>query len=60
MQIIIVDGNSTDSTLEICSEYLAKYPQTFKIISEKNPNGAVALNLALPYVTGEIVGVFDA
>lgn len=61
MQIIIVDGNSTDKTTELCSEFSAKYPQTFKIITEKQPKGKpAALNLALPYLTGEIVGVFDA
>jgi cellulose synthase/poly-beta-1,6-N-acetylglucosamine synthase-like glycosyltransferase len=61
MQIIIVDGNSTDRTSELCSEFSAKYPETFKIITEKQPKGKpAALNLALPYLTGEIVGVFDA
>ena len=61
MQIIVVDGNSTDSTLKICEEYAKNYPQTFKIISEKESKGKpAALNLALPYATGEIVGVFDA
>ncbi|MGD0070174.1 MAG: glycosyltransferase family 2 protein [Candidatus Bathyarchaeia archaeon] len=61
MEIIVVDGNSTDSTCKICSEFSAKYPQIFKIINEKESKGKpAALNLALPYVTGEIVGVFDA
>ena len=61
MEIIVVDGNSTDSTLKICSEFKEKYPQTIKIISETQTKGKpAALNLALPYVTGEIVGVFDA
>jgi cellulose synthase/poly-beta-1,6-N-acetylglucosamine synthase-like glycosyltransferase len=61
MQIIIVDGNSSDSTCQICSEYVAKYPQTFSLIREKQSNGKpAALNLALPLITGEIVGVFDA
>ena len=61
MQIIIVDGNSSDSTCQICSEYTSKYPQTFSLISEKQSNGKpAALNLAMPLITGEIVGVFDA
>ncbi len=38
-----------------------KYPQTFSLISEKQSNGKpAALNLAMPSITGEIVGVFDA
>jgi len=61
MEIIVVDGNSADSTCKICSEFSVKYPQIFKIINEKESKGKpAALNLALPYVTGEIVGVFDA
>jgi cellulose synthase/poly-beta-1,6-N-acetylglucosamine synthase-like glycosyltransferase len=61
MEIIIVDGDSTDSTGKVCSEFIAKYPEIFKIINEKESKGKpVALNLALPYVTGEIVGTFDA
>ena len=62
MQVIIVDGNSSDSTGQICSEFVAKYPQTFTFISETQEakGKPAALNLALPYTTGEIVGVFDA
>jgi cellulose synthase/poly-beta-1,6-N-acetylglucosamine synthase-like glycosyltransferase len=61
MEIIIVDGNSADNTCKICSDFSAKYPGGFKIIKEKESKGKpAALNLALPYVTGEIVGVFDA
>jgi cellulose synthase/poly-beta-1,6-N-acetylglucosamine synthase-like glycosyltransferase len=61
MEIIVVDGNSADSTCKICSEFSVKYPQIFKIINEKESKGKpAALNLALPYLTGEIVGVFDA
>jgi cellulose synthase/poly-beta-1,6-N-acetylglucosamine synthase-like glycosyltransferase len=61
MEIIIVDGNSADNTCKICSDLSAKYPGGFKIIKEKESKGKpAALNVALPYVTGEIVGVFDA
>ncbi len=61
MQIIVVDGKSADNTLKICSEFSEKYPENVKVISEKSVKGKpAALNLALPFVTGEIVGVFDA
>ena len=61
MQIIVVDGKSDDNTLKICSEFSEKYPENVKVISEKSVKGKpAALNLALPFVTGEIVGVFDA
>ena len=62
MQVLIVDGNSTDSTRQICSQFIEKYPQTFTFISENQEakGKPAALNLALPYLTGEIVAVFDA
>jgi cellulose synthase/poly-beta-1,6-N-acetylglucosamine synthase-like glycosyltransferase len=61
LQIIVVDGKSTDNTSKICSEFSEKYPEIIKVISEKTAKGKpAALNLALPYVNGEIVGVFDA
>ena len=61
MEIIIVDGNSADNTCRVCSDFSAKYPGGFKIIKEKEPKGKpAALNLALQYVTGEVVAVFDA
>ena len=61
MQIIVVDGKSEDNTGKICSEFSDRYPENIKIISEKTSNGKpAALNLALPYINGELVGVFDA
>ena len=61
LEIIVVEGNSSDSTGKVCSEFLAKYPGVFKVINEKESKGKpAALNLALPYVMGEIVGTFDA
>jgi cellulose synthase/poly-beta-1,6-N-acetylglucosamine synthase-like glycosyltransferase len=61
MQVIVVDGNSRDNTGKICSEFSEKYPDNFKVICEKTAKGKPsALNLALPYLTGEIVGTFDA
>jgi cellulose synthase/poly-beta-1,6-N-acetylglucosamine synthase-like glycosyltransferase len=61
LQVIIVDGNSTDSTIEICNEFQQKNPQTIQIITEQTTCGKpAALNLALTHATGDIVAVFDA
>jgi cellulose synthase/poly-beta-1,6-N-acetylglucosamine synthase-like glycosyltransferase len=61
MQVIVVDGNSNDSTCNVCSEFSGKYPGLFKVISEGTSKGKPsALNLALPYISGELVGTFDA
>jgi len=62
MEIIVVDGNSKDSTKEICIKFSEKNPSSIvKVVCEKSSNGKpAALNLALSHVTGNIVGVFDA
>lgn len=61
VQVLVVDGNSTDKTLEICNEFQQKYPQTFKVISETGTRGKpAALNMTIPYATNDIVAVFDA
>jgi cellulose synthase/poly-beta-1,6-N-acetylglucosamine synthase-like glycosyltransferase len=61
MQVIIVDGNSSDNTCGVCSEFSEKYPNLFKVITEVESKGKPsALNLALPHITGELVGTFDA
>jgi cellulose synthase/poly-beta-1,6-N-acetylglucosamine synthase-like glycosyltransferase len=61
LEIIIVEGNSKDSTYEICRQFEASYPGVFKVIKENASRGKPsALNLALPVATGEIIGLFDA
>ncbi|MGE5574507.1 MAG: glycosyltransferase [Ignavibacteria bacterium] len=61
IQIIVVDGKSSDNTAKICSEFSDKFPESIQFVSEKTAKGKpAALNLALPYINGDIVGVFDA
>ncbi len=61
LEIIVVDGHSKDATKEICSEFSEKYPDIVIVLPQDESKGKPpALNLALPYTTGEIVGFFDA
>ncbi len=61
IEVLVVDGNSTDKTCQITSDFSTKFSGGFKLIKEDGSRGKpTALNLALPYATGEIVGVFDA
>jgi cellulose synthase/poly-beta-1,6-N-acetylglucosamine synthase-like glycosyltransferase len=61
MQVIIVDGNSSDNTCGVFAEFSEKYSNLFNVITEVESKGKPsALNLALPKITGELVGTFDA
>jgi cellulose synthase/poly-beta-1,6-N-acetylglucosamine synthase-like glycosyltransferase len=61
MEVIVVDGSSEDGTRNISLEFAGRFPKIVKVLSEATPTGKpAALNLALPHVTGDIVGVFDA
>ena len=61
LEVIVVDGNSTDDTCKICSEYSKQHPSLIKLLAEEKSKGKpAALNLALSVATGEIVGLFDA
>jgi cellulose synthase/poly-beta-1,6-N-acetylglucosamine synthase-like glycosyltransferase len=61
IEILIVDGGSVDGTLEICKKYAEQYHDQVRLLRRTISNGKpYALNYALNYVKGEIVGVFDA
>ena len=61
LEIVVVDGRSKDATREICYEFYRKYPDVIRVLTQDASIGKPsALNLALPYTTGEIVGFFDA
>ena len=55
-ELIIVDGISTDGTHEIISSYEKRFPQTIEWIQEKDSGISNARNIALKYVTGDVVG----
>ena len=49
MQVIIVDGNSKDSTRSICSEFLANIHKPSALLMKKNPAENPLLS-TLPYL----------
>lgn len=59
--IVIVEDGSVDKTVQICAEYAKRYPGQVRLVRQSISNGKPsALNCALKYARGEIVGVFDA
>jgi len=53
---VIVDGNSTDGTVEMLESLAARYPH-LKWISEPDRGISDALNKGLALATGEVIGV---
>lgn len=62
MEIIVVDSNSQDQTLNIVNDFVKQHPETnFKILKENKRRGkSAALNFALKNCEGEVVIVSDA
>ena len=59
-EFIIVNDNSTDSTLEILKTYKKRYPQ-IRIISLNSQHGPFgAINLAMKYAKGEFIAPMDS
>lgn len=57
IEYIIVDGASTDQTLEICDRYKDKIA---KIVSEKDKGIYDAMNKGLQLATGDIIGILNS
>ncbi len=55
---IIIDGNSTDRTLEVIKQYAQKYPH-LRWLSEEDKGQADAQNKGVRMARGEIIGVLN-
>ncbi len=56
---IIIDGSSTDKTVEIVKQYAKEYPH-IRWISEKDNCPAEAMNKGIAMAKGEIIGILNA
>ena len=57
IEYIIIDGNSTDKTLEICKKYI---DHISVLISEPDQGIYDAMNKGVEKATGEIIGILNA
>lgn len=60
IEYIIVDGKSTDGTVNIIEEYAKKYPNMIKYVSEKDSGIYDAMNKGLRMATGDIIGIVNS
>ena len=60
-EVIIVDDNSTDNSLDIIKKYCSLLPEVFSHIHLDNNNGvSIARNIGLKYAKGEYIGFVDS
>jgi glycosyltransferase involved in cell wall biosynthesis len=59
IEIIIIDDGSTDSTKEICEEYVLK-DKRIKLFSNANSGVSAARNLGIDKACGQFIVFFDA
>lgn len=59
-EYIIVDGKSSDNTLEIVKKYEKKFDGKMKIISEKDRGLYDAINKGIKNSTGDIIGIINS
>jgi glycosyltransferase XagB len=61
-EIIVIVGHDDPDTAEVAHRLAAQTPDKVRVVTDSNEvkNKPKALNSALPYCRGEIVGVFDA
>ncbi len=58
LEIIVVDGQSTDNTLQIAREYASRHPQV-RVLENPNRLSSAARNLAIANSVGEYVVIVD-
>ena len=59
-EYIVVDGASTDSTLDIIKEYEPKFEGKMKYISEPDRGIYDAMNKGIQMATGDVVGILNS
>jgi len=59
-EYIIVDGKSTDRTLNIVNKYLPKFNQKIKVISEPDKGIYDAMNKGIEFASGDVVGILNS
>lgn len=59
LDVIIVNDESTDSTAQIASEYVEKYPDSVMLVNKENGGYGSTINCALKHAKGKFIKLLD-
>ena len=59
LEVIITDDGSKDKTADVVQKYVDKYPDTFKLIKQKNAGAGSTVNSGLRNATGKFFKMID-
>ena len=60
IEYIILDGGSTDGTLDIIEHHRAKLPKQFTLVSEKDNGIYDAMNKGIRQASGKLIGIVNS
>ncbi len=60
IEYIIIDGKSTDNTINIIRQYLPKFEGRMRFISEKDSGIYNAMNKGIKLSTGQLIGIINS
>lgn len=60
IEYIIIDGGSTDGTIEMIQQHQEKLPKRFRLISEKDEGIYDAMNKGIRFAQGHMIGIVNS
>lgn len=60
IEYIIIDGGSTDGTLEVIEQHRSRLPKQFTLISEKDNGIYDAMNKGIGLAKGQLIGIVNS